>query len=80
MTVWVSLRGEKRRSNLGSQTQRFANCVGEANLVEIATPPLREARNDNEDKGLLWYGTIHKLNNFKKILEYIDKGKRKEDS
>jgi hypothetical protein len=26
------------------------------------------------------YGIIHPLNNFKKILEFIDKDKRKEDS
>jgi len=56
-------------ANLGSQTQRFANCVGEANLVfifssmyiEIAMPPLREARNGKKENSLSFLASLISL-------------------
>jgi hypothetical protein len=56
-------------ANLGSQTQRFANCVGEANLVfifssmyiEIAMPPLWEARNGKKENSLSFLASLISL-------------------
>jgi hypothetical protein len=42
----LSLRGAKATKQSRSPTQRVGECVGEAISFEIATPPLREARND----------------------------------
>jgi hypothetical protein len=62
------------RSQSRFPTRRVGKCVGEANLVfifssmyiEIATPPLREARNDKKENPLPFFS---KSNILMKLIE-----------